>query len=169
MSITTKILLNKSRQKNDGTYPLIVRSTYHRKVINFPLEYSIPEKDWDAKNQRVKTNTKISNNVNRLNNYIQKHHSNIFDKVTKASYSLAKSIGVDQTRISQLIKGKRSFTADTALRLSKFFGTSAEFWLNAQSRYDLEEQSKHNDHYNNIAPYKNISLAILKIRLQLIL
>ena len=70
------------------------------------------------------------------------------------SYSLAKSIGVDQTRISQLIKGKRSFTADTALRLSKFFGTSAEFWLNAQSRYDLEEQRKHNEHYNNIAPYK---------------
>lgn len=69
-------------------------------------------------------------------------------------YALAKAIGVDQTRISQLIKGKRSFTADTALRLSKFFGTSAEFWLNAQSRYDLEEQREHSDHYNNIRPYK---------------
>lgn len=69
-------------------------------------------------------------------------------------YALAKAIGVDQTRISQLIKGKRSFSADTALRLSRFFGTSAEFWLNAQTRYDLEEEREHNDHYSNIAPYK---------------
>ena len=69
-------------------------------------------------------------------------------------YALAKAIGVDQTRISQLIKGKRSFSADTALRLSKFFGTSAEFWLNAQVRYDLEEERKHNDNYISIAPFK---------------
>jgi len=69
-------------------------------------------------------------------------------------YALAKAIGVDQTRISQLIKGKRSFSADTALRLSRFFGTSAEFWLNAQTRYDLEEEKEHNIHYSKIAPYK---------------
>ena len=69
-------------------------------------------------------------------------------------YALAKAIGVDQTRISQLIKGKRKFSADTALRLSKFFGMSAEFWLNAQSRYDLEEEMEHNDNYRSISPYE---------------
>ena len=72
------------------------------------------------------------------------------------SYALAKAIGVDQTRISQLIKGKRSFSADTALRLSKFFETSAEFWLNAQVRYDLEEEREHNDKYLSIAPFELI-------------
>lgn len=70
------------------------------------------------------------------------------------AYALAKAIGVDQTRISQLIKGTRSFTADTALRLSKYFNTSAEFWLNAQSRFDLEEEKEKNDFYDNIIPYK---------------
>ncbi len=65
-------------------------------------------------------------------------------------YVLAKSIGVDQTRISQLIKGRRRFSADTALRLSSFFGTSAEFWLNAQVRYDLEKEREHNDNYKSI-------------------
>ena len=66
-------------------------------------------------------------------------------------YALAKAIGVDQTRISQLIRGKRSFSANTALRLSKFFGVSAEFWLNLQARYDLEEEMKLNNY--NIPPY----------------
>ncbi len=70
------------------------------------------------------------------------------------AYALAKAIGVDQTRISQLIKGKRRFSADTALRLSKFFGVSAEFWLNAQSRYDLEEEKEHNNSYKSIAPFE---------------
>jgi len=69
-------------------------------------------------------------------------------------YALAKAIGVDQTRISQLIKGKRSFSADTALRLSRFFGISAEFWLNAQSRYDLEDQKGHYDYLSSIAPFE---------------
>ena len=55
-------------------------------------------------------------------------------------YALAKAIGVDQTRISQLIKGQRSITADTALRLGAFFKMSPKFWLNAQSRYDLVEE-----------------------------
>lgn len=55
-------------------------------------------------------------------------------------YALAKAIKVDQTRIGQLIKGTRSMSADTALRLGKFFNMSAEFWLNIQVRFDLEEQ-----------------------------
>lgn len=53
-------------------------------------------------------------------------------------YALAKGIFVDPPRIAAIIKGKRKITADTAVRLSRFFGTTPEFWMNMQSRYDLE-------------------------------
>jgi addiction module HigA family antidote len=53
-------------------------------------------------------------------------------------YRLAKELGVPQTRIMQIIKGRRSISADTALRLARFFGTSKEYWLNRQMNYDLE-------------------------------
>lgn len=53
-------------------------------------------------------------------------------------YALAKGIGVDQMRVHKIIKGERSITADTALRLSCYFGMSEGYWLNAQSHYDLE-------------------------------
>jgi len=52
-------------------------------------------------------------------------------------YRLAKSIGVSQRRIGEIIAGKRSITADTALRLAKFFGTDAQTWMNLQTHYDL--------------------------------
>jgi antitoxin HigA-1 len=55
------------------------------------------------------------------------------------AYRLAKETGVAQTRISQIINRKRSLTAETALRLGKFFGISPEFWLGLQNDYDLEE------------------------------
>ena len=57
------------------------------------------------------------------------------------AYRLSKSIGIPQTRTSQIIKGKRRITADTALRFSKYFGTSAKFWMGLQDDYDLEEES----------------------------
>jgi len=53
-------------------------------------------------------------------------------------YALAKAVFVDPPRIDAIIKGKRRITADTAIRLSKFFGTTPGFWMNMQSRYDLE-------------------------------
>lgn len=56
------------------------------------------------------------------------------------AYRLAKETNINQTRISQIIHGKRKVTADTALRLAKFFGTSAQFWLGLQDDYDLEEK-----------------------------
>lgn len=56
-----------------------------------------------------------------------------------SAYRLAKEIVIPQTRISEIIRGRRAITADTAMRLSRFFGTSAEFWLNLQNSYDLEE------------------------------
>lgn len=57
-----------------------------------------------------------------------------------SAYRLAKDTFLPQTRISEIIKGKRRITADTALRFSKFFGTSAKFWLGLQDDYDLEEE-----------------------------
>lgn len=57
-----------------------------------------------------------------------------------SAYRLAKDIGIPQTRVSQVIKGKRRVTADTALRLSKYFGNSAKFWLGLQNDFDLEEE-----------------------------
>jgi len=51
---------------------------------------------------------------------------------------LALNIGVPARRINEIVLGKRGVTADTALRLAKFFGTSAEFWLGLQSQYDLD-------------------------------
>jgi addiction module HigA family antidote len=53
-------------------------------------------------------------------------------------YALAKAIGVDPPRVYEIVRGRRAITADTALRLARYFGTSPEFWLNLQSHYDLE-------------------------------
>jgi addiction module HigA family antidote len=57
-----------------------------------------------------------------------------------SQYRLAKDIGVHPRRINEIVHGERSITADTALRLSRYFGLSERFWLNLQSRYDLEIQ-----------------------------
>lgn len=56
-------------------------------------------------------------------------------------YRLAKSIGVPQRRIDEICSGKRAITADTALRLARFFGTDAQSWMNLQAEYDLESAS----------------------------
>lgn len=56
-----------------------------------------------------------------------------------SAYKLSKSIGVQQTRISLILKGERGITADTAMRLSKYFGTTPEFWMNLQCEYDLRK------------------------------
>jgi addiction module HigA family antidote len=55
-----------------------------------------------------------------------------------SQYALAKAIGVPQIRISEIVNGKRTITPDTALRLARYFGTSAEFWIGMQATYDLE-------------------------------
>jgi len=55
-----------------------------------------------------------------------------------SQYRLAKGIAVPPRRINEIVQGKRSITADTALRLGKFFGMEAQFWMNLQSHYDLE-------------------------------
>ena len=57
-----------------------------------------------------------------------------------SAYKLSKDIGIPQTRTSEILKGNRSITADTALRLSIYFGNSPKFWLGLQNDYDLEEE-----------------------------
>ena len=56
-----------------------------------------------------------------------------------SQYRLAKSISVPPRRINEIVHGKRAVTADTALRLARFFGTTEAFWLNLQMQYDLEK------------------------------
>lgn len=58
------------------------------------------------------------------------------------AYRLAKETKIPQTRISEIIRRKRGITADTALRLSKYFGNSPQFWLGIQNDYDLEEEKQ---------------------------
>lgn len=57
-----------------------------------------------------------------------------------SAYRLSKETFIPQTRISEIIKGRRRITADTALRFSKYFGTSAKFWLGLQDDFDIEEE-----------------------------
>jgi addiction module HigA family antidote len=70
-----------------------------------------------------------------------------------SAYKLSKSIGVQQTRISLIVKGERGITADTAMRLSKYFGTTPEFWMNLQREYDLRKvKSEIKEIIDNIVP-----------------
>ena len=57
-----------------------------------------------------------------------------------SAYRLSKDIDIPQTRISEIVKGNRRITADTALRLSKYFGNSAKFWLGLQDDFDIEQE-----------------------------
>lgn len=57
-----------------------------------------------------------------------------------SAYRLAKDTNMPATRISEILKGRRRITADTALRLSKYFGNSADFWLGIQDEYDLRKE-----------------------------
>lgn len=66
---------------------------------------------------------------------------NFMDPLRISQYRLAKEIGVSSRRINEIIHGKRSITADTALRLGRYFGMEAEFWMNLQTHYDLEVES----------------------------
>ena len=61
------------------------------------------------------------------------------------AYRLSKDLAIPQTRVSQILKGKRRITADTALRLSSYFGNSAKFWLGLQDDYDIEEEQRLNE------------------------
>ena len=70
-----------------------------------------------------------------------------------SQYQLAKEIGVPARRVNEIVHGQRRISADTALRLARFFGTSERFWINLQSRYDLEiEKDRLGDALDGIRP-----------------
>ena len=67
-----------------------------------------------------------------------------------SQYRLAKDINVDPRRINEIVHGKRAITADTALRLARYFGTTERFWMNLQTHFDLEEKREQmGDRLNN--------------------
>lgn len=70
-----------------------------------------------------------------------------------SAYRLSKDIDIPQTRISEILRGNRRITADTALRLSKYFGNSPKFWLGLQDDYDLEEEFLGNKSLRTIKSY----------------
>jgi addiction module HigA family antidote len=82
------------------------------------------------------------------------------DPMEISAYRLSKETFIPQTRISEIVKTKRRITADTALRLSKFFGTTAKFWLGLQADYDLEKEKflKEKD-FNNIKSVEKLAVS----------
>lgn len=65
------------------------------------------------------------------------HLAEFLDEYDISQYRLAKDISVPARRINEIVKGQRGITADTALRLGRYFGMSAQFWMNIQGNYDL--------------------------------
>ena len=83
MGFTTKLLLNTSRIKNDGTYPIITRVTFNRKILKIPTGHCVTLKDWDEKKQQIKSSSKVSNSITRLNHILKNYESQIYDEVAK--------------------------------------------------------------------------------------
>jgi addiction module antidote protein, HigA family len=78
-----------------------------------------------------------------------------------SAYRLAKETKIPPTRVSEIIKGKRRITADTALRLAKFFGTTPDFWLGLQMEYDLrEEKATKAKEIGSIKSFKSLPVAV---------
>ncbi len=76
------------------------------------------------------------------------------------AYRISKDLKIPQTRISEIIKGNRRITADTALRLSKYFGNSAKFWLGIQDDYDIEAERKSKENeLKEIKQFENKNVA----------
>ena len=76
------------------------------------------------------------------------------------AYRLAKEVHVPATRITDILNGKRGISAETALRFSRYFGNSPQFWLNLQSHYELREaQGRYQEEVLTIAPRENLLVA----------
>lgn len=77
-----------------------------------------------------------------------------------SAYRLAKETKINPTRVSEIVNGKRGISADTALRFSKFFGNSVEFWMGIQDEYEIrEERTKISKQLIEIRHYKELALA----------
>lgn len=81
------------------------------------------------------------------------------------AYRLSKDLKIPQNRISEIIKGNRRITADTALRLSKYFGNSAKFWLGLQDDYDIEEEKEAKKSQLSIVSLARVYKACLSLKL----
>ena len=103
--LTTKVLLNKVRQKKDGTFPLVIRITYNRKTIYLPLGYNLAEKDFDTKNQRIRPSSKIASNITRLNNGIQEKLKKVYDTVARLEED-GKIESLSMSSLKKEIEGK---------------------------------------------------------------
>jgi antitoxin HigA-1 len=80
------------------------------------------------------------------------------DEMEISAYKLAKDLKIPQTRISEIVKGKRRISADTALRLSLYFNNSAKFWIGLQDDYDIEEaMQKGKNSFKEINQFVRIS------------
>jgi len=85
-------------------------------------------------------------------------HEEFMEPLGITSYKLSKEIKVQQTAISQILKGSRRISVDMALRLSRYFGNSAQFWLNLQNYYDLESEIEKKKHLiKEIIPYNQVT------------
>ena len=74
------------------------------------------------------------------------------------AYKLSKGIKVQQTAVSQIINGKRKITVDMALRFSRYFGNSPQFWLNLQNHYELESERDKKDYlFKEIIPFNHVA------------
>ena len=82
------------------------------------------------------------------------------DPLGISAYRLSKETGLSQTRLGQIIKGNRGISAETALKLGKFFGVEPEFWLNLQNLYDIEEAKRvYSKELKSIHSVKDLGLA----------
>ena len=100
MALTTKVLLNKVRQKKDKTYPLVIRVTYNRKITYIPIGYTFLEKDFDSNNQKIRNSSKSVSNVTRLNNEIATKVKHVFDVIS----SLEINKQIDQMSMKEIKK-----------------------------------------------------------------
>ena len=86
------------------------------------------------------------------------HLAEFLEELSVSQYRLAKEIGVSSRRINEVVHGKRGITADTALRLSRFFKTTPEFWMNLQSHYALElERDRLEPQLQDIHPLASVA------------
>ncbi|WP_268123859.1 site-specific integrase [Roseivirga pacifica] len=155
MSLTTKVLLNKVRQKQDGSYPLTIRVTYNRKVIYIPLGYTLYERDFDEKNQRIKTSSKKFDNVTRLNNQISAQVNNVFNVISKLEEE-GRASSMPMKEIKKAILGKHQYEDQSVFQfmeniitnlkdIGKFgnaqiYKDSLNAWKNFRDNHDLKFQ-----------------------------
>lgn len=160
--LTTKVLLNKVRQKQDGTFPLVIRITYDRKSIYLPLGYNMAEKDFDAKNQRIRPSSKIASNITRLNNGIREKLKKIYDTVTRLEEE-GKIESLSMSSLKKEIEGKSVGNMDffdfidSLIKDLKKAGKYGNAEIYSTLRNKIEKF-----HGKNSLPFRQINYAFLK-------